>query len=229
VTAAAARWSPTEAFKFAFEKIKAEPVGILLPLVVAGLVTGGGSIFNQLGGPPVDQRGRVDGTGVLFVSLGSVITFLLSSFMAGGVNRFLLKVHRGQPYEFGDIFKGGDLFGGMLVANLLIALGVGFGMMLCIVPGVILALGLAFTQLLIADRKLPAIDALKESWRLTTGQKGSLAVFFLLAVGVIILGLCACFIGVLVAGPIVQLALAYVYLVTIGEPPAAPVPRTLAS
>ncbi len=222
----ASNWSPSDAFRFAFEKVKADPMGILAPLIVAMLITGVGSIFNQAGGPPVNPRtGHVNSGSMIFVSLGSILSFLLSSFMAGGVSRFLLKVHRGQPYEFAEIFRGGDLFGTMLVANLLMGIGIGFGMILCVVPGVILALGLCFTQLLVADKKLSAVDALKESWRLTTGQKGNLFVLFLLGFGVVILGLCACFLGVFVAGPLVQLALAYVYLVVSGEQPVATAQR----
>jgi hypothetical protein len=40
----------------------------------------------------------------------------------------------------------------------------------------------------------------------------------------VIVGLCACFVGVFVAAPIAQLMLAYVYLVSIGEQPAATAP-----
>lgn len=43
------------------------------------------------------------------------------------------------------------------------------GMMLCLVPGIILALGWSFAVPLVVDRDLAPIDALKESWRITTG------------------------------------------------------------
>lgn len=42
-------------------------------------------------------------------------------------------------------------------------------MMLCLVPGIILALGWSFAVPLVVDRDLAPIDALKESWRITTG------------------------------------------------------------
>jgi len=96
-------------------------------------------------------------------------------------------------------------------------LGVMLGFLLLIVPGIILALGLGLTIPLIVDREQGVIDSLKESWELTTGHKGALFVWGLLAFALFIAGLAACCIGVIVVGPIVQIAYAFIYLRISGQ------------
>jgi uncharacterized membrane protein len=64
------------------------------------------------------------------------------------------------------------------------------------------------------------MDALKKSWEMTQGHKLNIFVFGLLAIGVVIAGYIACFIGaLLVSVPVLVVAAAYIYLSIKGEPP----------
>ncbi len=94
-------------------------------------------------------------------------------------------------------------------------------MILLIVPGVIVALGLSMTTLCIVDKDLGTIDAMKESWRITTGQKGGLFVYGLLAFALLLAGVLACCLGTLVAAPVAAIGLAYIYLRLTGQPTAS--------
>src|SRR5262249_31353138 len=102
----------------------------------------------------------------------------------------------------------------------IVGLAVGLGTVLLIVPGVILALGLCMTTPLIVDRNLGPIDALGESWKLTEGNRVSLFIFGLIAIGLMIAGICACGLGWLIVMPILYVAWMYIYLRLSGQPVA---------
>lgn len=143
-----------------------------------------------------------------------------TSFVAGGVLDVVLRTARGQMTSFGDFFKGGRYFFSFLVASILLGLIQSVGTMLCVVPGVIAALGLQMTGFCIVDGGMRPLDALKESWRLTTGHKMSLFVFSLLGILVMLAGYIACFVGaLLVSAPVLAIAQGYIYLKLKGEQP----------
>jgi uncharacterized membrane protein len=156
----------------------------------------------------------------LVQTTSSVINLVVGSYIGGGIASFALKVVRGQPVQFGDVFAGGPYFGRMFVAALLAGIGVLLGMALCVVPGVILALGISQYQYLVVDQGLSGVDALKKSWEMTQGHKLNIFIYGLLAIGVVIAGYIACFVGaLLVSAPVLVLAAAYIYLCIKGEPP----------
>src|SRR5262249_54988215 len=150
-----------------------------LPIFLVGLIEGiPSSLLSSLAQSlEKDQPGPAG----LVRLLSSAVQLLISAYLSGGMTTFLFKVARGQPYSLSDVFSGGRYFGTMLLALFLIQVGTTIGFLLCIVPGVILALGWSLAVPLIVDKNLPAIDALKESWRMTNGHKGNLFVFALLS------------------------------------------------
>jgi uncharacterized membrane protein len=219
---------------FAWERIKADPgtilatiiVGVILSWVVggatrimAGLVAGIGiattsrhigSGFNTLGPLYVGVSG-----------LGWIVNFVVSSFIIAGIASFSLKVARGAPYTFADLFSGAPYFVPVLIANLIVLVGVSIGLSLLVVPGVILALGLSMAVPIIIERGLGPIEALTESWKLTDGHKTNLFVFMLISVGLVIAGFCACLVGVFLVMPLLSIAHMYIYLKLTGQPVAA--------
>jgi uncharacterized membrane protein len=213
----ASNWSPGDAISYGWNKVKADPVGIILPLFLVSLLNGlPNGIIGAIGG----QIAGNDASPVVVLALqltSFAVSLVVGSFLAGGLFTFLFKVARGQPYAVSDVFSGGQYFGPMFVTNLLLQIGVGIGFVLCIVPGVILALGWAAAIPLVVDRGISGVDALKESWRLTTGQKANLFVYYLLSVLVAIAGFAACCVGIFVATPIIAVGFTYVYLSITGQ------------
>lgn len=206
-------WGIWESITFAWDRVKSDPGTILGALIVGGMISNAFQGIGQVVGD-IDKND----TTLQFVVLGlSFLNMLVSTFMTGGMTLFTIKVARGDDYQFGDIFQGGPFFWSILGANILMGLGVMLGFLLLIVPGIILALGLGLTIPLIVDREQGVIDSLKESWELTTGHKGALFVWGLLAFALFIAGLAACCIGVIVVGPIVQIAYAFIYLRISGQ------------
>jgi uncharacterized membrane protein len=146
-----------------------------------------------------------------------VVNIVVSSFFVAGMYRFALKVARGEPYAFNDLFSGAPIFVSVLVANVAVAIPVVIGFMLLIVPGAILALGLSMTLPLIVDRGIGPIEALSASWKLTDGHKGNLFVFGLLVFGLSIAGVCACGVGIFLVIPLVYIGQMYIYLKLSGQ------------
>jgi uncharacterized membrane protein len=157
---------------------------------------------------------------ILIQIVTGVVALVAGSFLGGGICDVALRTARGETTSIGQLFGGGRFFVSFLIAGILFNFVTSIGYLLCFVPGVIAALGLCMYGYCIVDRGMSPVDALKESWRLTTGHKLSLFVFGLLAIVVAIAGVLACVLGLyLVAMPVIVVASAYVYLKLRGEQP----------
>ena len=103
-----------------------------------------------------------------------------------GASFVYLKAARGEPLEIKDMSRGLGNYLNVILASLLVKLIVLMGLVILIVPGIIFACKLAFVPYLIVDRKMEVIEAVKESWRMTTDH--TLTVF--------LIGVLAFFIGI---------------------------------
>ncbi|MGC4094164.1 MAG: hypothetical protein QM756_40885 [Polyangiaceae bacterium] len=224
-----AGFTPMEAVLFGWNWVKKDFGGIALPLAVAAFVMflpqgllGGARGFAQ---GFLQASGALDANsaaliGLITTPISMAIGVVAQAYFWAGMLRFALSVARGRKPDFGDVFSGGPTFGAMLVGHLLLNLGVLVGAMLCIVPGVILALGCQFYALFVIDKQQSGVDALKSSWAFTQGHKMNLFILYLVMVGVSLVGLAACCVGLLlVAVPVQVLAQVYVYMKLNGELP----------
>jgi uncharacterized membrane protein len=229
----AGSWSPSEAIGFGWKAVTGDFVGVALPLaavtmavaVVGGIIGGIFGVVQVVAQKALSGSGAPDPMVLAGINLGTslvqnVISFSLQALVMGGIVDFSLQVARGKKPAFGVVFGGPRYFVPMLVGMLVLAIAIGFGLLLCLVPGVILALGCLLWSNIVVDRGVGGIDALKQSWELTKGHKGSLFVFTLLAGLIMLAGVLACCIGaVLVSMPLFSIATAYVYLKLQGEEP----------
>jgi uncharacterized membrane protein len=218
---------------FAWERVKADP-GTILATVIVGMIMVWVISFvtnfmaKIVGGVGMAAGGRHGGAafdmlaplymGMLGVS--TIINFVVSSFIVAGIMTFSLKVARGQPYTFADLFSGAPVFVSVLVANVVSSIVVSIGLVFLIVPGVILAIGLSMTLPLIVDRGLGPVDALTESWKLTDGNRANIFIFGLIAFGLAIAGFCACGLGIFFVIPLLYIAHMYIYLKLTHQPVA---------
>jgi uncharacterized membrane protein len=175
----------------------------LIIAVLAGLPSGALSYFLTRLAIEIVEPSFLPFVNVGIRGVGQILNLLVSSYFAGGIVELALKVARGQRTTMGDAFGGGKYFGAMLVGNFCAQIAVSIGLLLCVVPGLILAAGLGLFSYLIVDQKLGGIDALKKSWEMTNGHKSGLVVFILLSILAIIAG-------------------AYIYLKIKGEQPRLP-------
>ena len=99
----------------------------------------------------------------------------------------------------------------MLSGNLLFLLIILGGLLLLVVPGLIWGVKYQFAPFLIVDRNCGIKAALRESAGITTGVKWELFLFFLLVMGINLVGLLAFGIGIFTTLPATMIAYTFVY------------------
>ena len=135
--------------------------------------------------------------------------------MAGYMHSILLMTREGCEPKVGDIFSKMKLFFPLLLFGILVFLAALTGFALFVLPGIAVVLAVAycclFMLLLMTDKKLGIIDAVKESFSMTTNGNwiDNLAVFIIF-IGVIAVG-STTFIGTLFTQPFATIFLISVY------------------
>jgi uncharacterized membrane protein len=146
----------------------------------------------------------------LAIALGLAFQ-LFQYFLSIGGFIISLKVADGQPAGIGDLFSGGPVFVPYVLGSILYSLLVAVGLVLLVVPGLMAMIAFGYYSLLIIDRGLGPVEALKASAALTQGVRWQLFGFGLVLglanlLGALLLGL-----GLLVTAPVSMVAVAHVY------------------
>lgn len=230
-------WSPSEAVDFGRKVLIADFRGAGLPLalifclmaVVAGMLGLAAGFFVELVRVALVRMLGEFGVATVAVAtlarlttsaLQNGIQVVISALFMGGAVDFCLQLVRGRKPDFAVILGGTRYFAPMLMGELLLAVGIGLGVLLCLVPGIVLGLGCMFWSYLIVDRRLGPLEAIKQSWSLTRGHKGALLLYVMLGCVVVVVGMAACCIGaILVSAPLLAIATAWIYLRLNGEEP----------
>jgi hypothetical protein len=208
------RWEIGPVLTRSWELFK-DNLGVILgATIIAALINGLFSGINQ--GLQSYAAGADSGLlastiGIVVLTVG-LVGWVVQTYISLGFIRLFLKAARNEGPQIADLFSGGRYLVPGIIASLLVALGVSLGFLLLVVPGVILSLGWMFTQLLLVDKNLGPVDAIKESWRITQGEKGGLFLWALVVLGVLLVGVMACGIGLFVAAPVVGLGTTLIYL-----------------
>jgi len=156
---------------------------------------------------------------LIYIAIVVVISFIpFASVLVGGafslsLAMLSLRFAKREHAEAGMIFDGFKHFGEAIGTYILMMLGVGFAMILLIVPGIILSLGWSMTFYILAeDPKFGIVESLKHSWHLTDGYKWDIFVLGLRFIPWSILCLFTLGIGYLWLMPYMQTTFAKYYL-----------------
>jgi len=136
---------------------------------------------------------------------------LLSFVVALGLVRIGLNVVDGEPSGYGDLFGSAHLVFKYLIASILYALIVLFGLILFVIPGCIWGAQFSQWPFLMVEREFGPIEALSESSKLTKGSRSSLILYYMALIGVVLLGVMAFLVGVIVSYAVCTVSMAYVY------------------
>jgi len=193
-------FSGSECIRFGWESFKKRSwffIGVtLLVAILSGIASTIGSSFGHAGSAQ---------------GIGSIISFVLGTFIGLGVTAFFLKAHDSlDTVQSNDLWHP-QLFLSFLAVRLLVGVIVVIGFVLLIVPGAIAGLMFMFASYIVVDKGLGPIEAMKESKRITDGHKWSLLGFVLLLVLLNILGLVCLVVGLLVTVPVTSLAVVHAY------------------
>jgi len=140
-----------------------------------------------------------------------IADFSLSIIISIGLVKIALRFCDNEKGRFADLFSQYPLFPQYLVGSILYGLIVFAGTILLIIPGIIWGIQFCFYDYFIVDKGLGPIEALKRSSAITKGVKWDLFGFFLVLLGINLLGALCLLIGLFVTIPTTMVALAFVY------------------
>ena len=191
-------FSIKEAYTFGWETFKKNPwffVGATFALLAASM------IINSLTG------GRYGVEGII----GTLISLAFGVLVSIAYARLAL-ISYADPMKvrWQDLWAPEHILN-MLGTTILQGIIVGVGFILLIIPGVIAALLLSFVQLMVVDKSLSPILAIKKSYHLAKGHLLQLFLFGLCAILLNAVGLVALVIGLTVSIPVTLLSFVYVY------------------
>jgi len=163
------------------------------------------------------------------VPLGIILLiadFALTIVISMGLVKISLRFCDKEKGRFSDLFSQYRLFFKYLLASILYGLIVVGGTLLLIVPGIIWGIKFFFYDYFVIDKGVGPIEALKRSSAITLGVKRNLFVFFLMLLGINLLGTLCLLIGLFATIPTTMVAAAFVYRRLLAQAEIASVPET---
>lgn len=205
------QFSPGNAIRFGWETFKKRPwffVGATFIIAVLYALASGISsgIDTMLGGSAEEPT-----------IVGSIVNYALGTLISMGVTAFYLAAYA-NPHtaEFSMLWHP-QPFWKFLGASILTTLAIVIGFVLLVVPGIIALLFFMFSTFIVIDRGLGPIEAMKESMRITEGNRWPLLGLICLLFLILIAGALALGVGLLVAMPVATLAFVHAYRVLSGR------------
>lgn len=141
----------------------------------------------------------------------SIVYTLVQLVVSMGVLKALLYIVRDKEVDIDTILSTKHLLIPYIIATILVALMVAFGIILFIIPGIYLAIKYMFVPYLIVDKEFKAMEAIKKSAEMTKDIKWSLLAFSVIAVLIGYGGIFIFFIGLLVTLPLMTVAYSVLY------------------
>jgi uncharacterized membrane protein len=190
----------SEAVRFGWRTVQQHFPFIILTIAVAVVVPavidwGGEHVFHRRG-----QQFLMD-----------LIDIVVSATFALGLFRIYLRFRDGEKPIFENLFDGVSRAHVWVGASIIMTVAIVMGLVLLLVPGIIMLLRLWFVGYVLVDERTGPIDAIQRSWDITRGHTMDLLVFFIVLVGLNLLGAVCLGVGLLVTVPISGLAMAFVY------------------
>jgi uncharacterized membrane protein len=140
------------------------------------------------------------------------IAGLVASIILGmGLVKVMLKIVDGVKPQAEDLYSTYKNFFSYLGVSILYGLIVLAGFILLLVPGICWGIKYRFAPTLVIDKGMGPMEALRESAKMTEGQKWDLFALGFVQFAVIIIGLIALVIGIFPAIIIIGLSSTYIY------------------
>lgn len=161
-----------------------------------------------------DLSAQMLGLQLQFYGISLPAGILFSAFdgiIEGGMVRMAFRQMRGESIGISDIFKIGDVFWPLAVIGILQNIAVQVGSMFCLFPGIILGGLLLLAIPLVTERRMSAMNAIRESVNaLKTDLVNASLLCFLLSL-IVSLGGFVCGIGTAFTFPLMPITMALLY------------------
>jgi uncharacterized membrane protein len=153
------------------------------------------------------------GIGLGFIAIiGWVAGVLMGSVIHAGLLYMFLRRIRGEEVQLGDLFAGFNIaLQNLILAGLLVSALTALGCLLCVLPGIYLAVGYLFVLPLVIDKKMDFWPAMEVSRQVVHEQWWSMFLLALVLILIVCAGALVCVVGLIIAIPVASAALMYVY------------------
>ncbi len=207
-----------EILNYAWEVWKSN-LGLLVGVtcVVFGLNFAFGAISATVERVLEVQDGDLAGLGGPLGFVISMVGNVIAVFLGIGQAHIVLKLLRGQPAAFGDLFGGGRLFPRVLGACILAGLAMFAGALACVLPAIILAVIFWPFYWLLVDDKAGVVECFGLAAPIGQANVGTTILIWLASLGIMIVGVLAACVGVLAAYPLTSLVWGTAYLMMSGQ------------
>jgi uncharacterized membrane protein len=179
----------SDSFSYGWEIMKDNFLRYFLLLLVLGLVS------IPLGLMEIPNYHHTT-EAILLRVLAIGYVFLLYPVFDYASDYLFLQGVRREVVDVKNILRGFDYYLNIILAYLLVAALTAIGILALIIPGIIVACRLAFVPYLVIDKKLDAIGAVEESWRMTRGYGWTIFGMAIVSCFIIIAGVLCLIVGV---------------------------------
>jgi uncharacterized membrane protein len=141
-----------------------------------------------------------------------IVGWIVGFILLGGLDYMFLRRIRGEQVEIGDLFAGFNMaLLDLTMAGLVKWLLTSIGLILCILPGIYLAVGYVFALPLVIDKKMEFWTAMEVSRRVVHEHWWSVLALAIVLALVAFSGFLVCGVGEVITIPLATAALMYVY------------------
>ncbi|MDQ1250135.1 MAG: hypothetical protein QG597_4514 [Actinomycetota bacterium] len=179
----------------------------------------GDAYLDCLTGTTTTSTGLLLGMGLLSLII-SIVFWVLTVLAQIGLINASLKITRGERPAFSDLWTP-QHFWQFIFVSILYGLAVGFGLLLCLIPGLLVIWGWQFAQYSALNSGPGVFASFGESWRMVMANKGPAVVTLLVLFVASLITLITCGIGALVVAPFSTLFMANMFRQFRKEPVAA--------
>jgi hypothetical protein len=188
-------------------------VGInTLVVLILGAIN---QVFGLITRPAINNmvaKHQVSPGGIFIIFLTIMISCPIYTVLMAGLFKYFLKLIRGESAGVGDAFSGfGPVTGQLILLSLVMNILMIIGCVLCVIPGIYLAVAWLFAMPLVIDRQMNFWDAMESSRKMVNKHWFLVFAFLLVYTLLSLAGLIACCVGVFVTLPIGLGALMYAY------------------
>jgi len=167
---------------------------LLLVLIVCSIFDGSPAKFTYKTDQPFPA---MIGLAAFAIVIAVLIFLLVRPVIVWGGRLIYLQCARDESPELKNLLVGFQHnYLNIILAHLLVAVIVGFGILFLIIPGIVFACRLAFVSYLVMDKGLDPVKAVEESWRLTKGYGWTIFGLGLMTVPIVIGGIICLIVGV---------------------------------
>ena len=188
---------------FAWEQYKKQPLAWLKIIVVALIVSGLSSYVAQ---------SAIDGgaSPLLLIPL-NIADFFVQMVVCMAMIYFALRLHDGKDALLSQFLEPIDLMWRYIGGVIIYGAGVLLGLILLVIPGVIFAIAGGMWPYLLIDKRLGPVEAVKESLRMTRGNRWQLLLLAVVLTVLNLVGLIPLGLGLLITVPVSTLAVVHAY------------------